>query len=102
MKMIWAVVRSDKVELVARQLKSIGVSGCTVYPVLGYGEEFRFYQPRIIGGHHKLEAIVDDDQVEKVVKEITEHASTGLEGDGILSVFDLERAVLLRTKKAVT
>ena len=102
MKMIWAVVRSSKVELVARRLKSIGVSGCTVYPVRGYGEEWHLYEPLIHGGHHKLEAIVEEDQVESVVKEITEGAWTGIEGDGILSVFDLDKVVLLRIKKAAT
>ena len=38
MKMIWAVVRSSKVGDITRQLKEIGASGCTVYPVRGYGE----------------------------------------------------------------
>lgn len=99
MKMISAIVRSDKIELIARQLKEVGVSGCTVYPVRGYGEQWRLYDPLIHGGHHKLEAIVDDDRVEKVVKEITEYASTGREGDGILSVFDLNDVVILRTTK---
>lgn len=99
MKMIWAVVRSDKVELIARQLKSIGVSGCTAYPVRGYGEQWRLYEPLIHGGHHKLEAIVDDNQVDVVLQKIAEHASTGHEGDGILSLIDLDRVVLLRTKK---
>ena len=98
MKMIWAVVRSGKVEAVARRLKSIGVSGCTVYPVRGYGDEWHLYEPLIHGGHHKLEAIVEEDKVENVVKEITEHASTGLDGDGILSVYDLDKVVPLRTK----
>ncbi len=54
MKLIWAVVRSDKIELIARQLKSIGVSGCTVYPVRGYGEQWHLYEPLIHGGHHRL------------------------------------------------
>jgi len=35
MKMIWAVVRSSKVEAIARALKKIGVGGRTVYPVRG-------------------------------------------------------------------
>lgn len=61
MKMIWAVIRSGKVESVARELKSIGVSGCTVYPVRGYGEEWHLYEPLIHGGHHKLEAVVSED-----------------------------------------
>ncbi len=101
MKLIWAVVRSDKIELIARQLKSIGVSGCTVYPVRGYGEQWHLYEPLIHGGHHRLEAIVEEDQVEKVVKEIAENGSTGREGDGILSVFDLVSVVKIRSKDQV-
>ena len=101
MKMIWALVRSSKVEEIARRLKKIGVSGCTVYPVRGYGEEWHLYEPLIHGGHHKLEAIVREDQVESVVREIAEGAWTGIEGDGMLSVFDLDHVVHLRTKKAV-
>src|SRR6266511_3945818 len=89
MKMIHAVIRSSKVDEVARRLKSIGVSGCTVFPVRGYGDEWHLYEPLIHGGHHKLEIVVGNDQVDRVVKEVTEHAFTGLEGDGVLSVFDL-------------
>jgi len=102
MKMIWAVVRSSKVEAIARALKKIGVSGCTVYPVRGYGEAWSLYEPLIHGGHHKLEVIVKEDQVDEAVEEITKHASTRREGDGILSVFDLNAVVLLRTKQALT
>jgi nitrogen regulatory protein P-II 2 len=101
MKMISAIIRSSKVESVASQLKKIGVSGCTVYPVRGYGEEWPLYEPLIHGGHHKLEAIVKDDQVRSAVKGITESAWTVIAGDGILSVFELDQAVHLRTKKIV-
>ena len=98
MKMIWAVVRSDKVEQIARQLNKAGISGCTVYPVRGYGEHWHLYEPLIHGGHHKLEVIVEDEQVERVVKEIVKSGSTGREGDGMLSVFDLQSVVSLKTK----
>ena len=101
MKMVWAVIRSSKVEAVGRALKNIGISGCTVFPVRGYGEEWHLYEPLIHGGHHKLEAIVEDHQVDKAVKLISEHASTGLEGDGILSVFDLGMVVNIRSKEKV-
>ena len=101
MKLIWAVVRSDKIELIARQLKGIGISGCTVYPVRGYGEQWRLYEPLMHGGHHKLETIVEENQVERVVKEITENGCTGQEGDGILSVFDLGSVVNIRLKDQV-
>ncbi len=102
MKMIWAVVRSGKVEAVTRQLKKIGVSGCTVYPVRGYGEEWHLYEPLIHGGHHKLETVVEDEQVDKAVKLITEHASTGVEGDGMLCVFDLGSVINIRSKEQIT
>lgn len=96
MKMIWAVVRSDKIEQIARQLNKIGVSGCTVYPVRGYGEHWHLYEPLIHGGHHKLEVILEDEQVEKVVKEISKSGSTGRAGDGMLSVFDLQSVISLK------
>ena len=102
MKMVWAVVRWSKVEEIARRLKKIGISGCTVYPVRGYGEEWHLYEPLIHGGHYKLEAIVEEGQVESVVKEITDGAWTGVEGDGVLSVLSLDKTVLLRTKKVLT
>ena len=102
MKMVWAVVRWSKVEEIARRLKKIGISGCTVYPVRGYGEEWHLYEPLIHGGHYKLEAIVEEGQVESVVKEITDGAWTGVEGDGVLSVLSLDQTVLLRTKKVLT
>jgi len=102
MKMVWAVVRSSKVDAVAGRLKSIGVSGCTVSRVRGYGDEWHVYEPLIHGGQHKLEMIVRDDQVDSVVKEITEHACTRLEGDGILAVLDLHSVVEIRSKEEVT
>ena len=98
MKMIWAVVRSDKIEQIARQLNRAGVSGCTVYPVRGYGDQWHLYEPLIHGGHHKLEVIVEDEQVESVVKEIVKSGSTGRAGDGMLSVLDLQSAVSLKTQ----
>jgi nitrogen regulatory protein PII len=99
MKMIWAVVRSGKVEAIARSLKSMGIGGCTVYPVQGYGDEWRLYEPLIHGGHYKLEAIVEDDQVEGVVKEILNNGSTGREGDGIVSVFELDDVMSIHSKE---
>lgn len=101
MKMIWAVVRSSEVKTIAQALKEIGVSGCSVYPVRGYGEEWHVYEPLVHGGHHKIEMIIEDDRVEQVVQEITERASTGLQGDGLLSVFGLDTVVHLRTERAV-
>jgi nitrogen regulatory protein PII len=102
MKMVWAVVRSSKVDEVARRLKIIGVSGCTVSPVRGYGDEWHVYEPLIHGGQHKLEMIVRDERVDSVVKEITEHACTRIEGDGILAVFNVQSVVEIRSQEPLT
>lgn len=96
MKLIWAVVRTDKVDAVARKMKDAGVSGATLYPVRGYGEQWRLYEPLVHGGHHKIEAIVEDDQVEKLLQTIRSVASTGREGDGILAVLDVSHFVHLK------
>jgi nitrogen regulatory protein PII len=69
-----------------------------VYPVRGYGDKWHLYEPLIHGGHHKLEVIVQDEEVERVVKEIVKSGSTGREGDGMLSVFDLQSVLSLKTK----
>ena len=100
--MIWAVVRSTKVEAIARALKKVGVSGCTVYPVRGYGDQWRLYEPLIHGSHHKLEAIVRDEQVEKAVESILDQASSGQEGDGIVSVLELNEVASVKTKARTT
>jgi len=102
MKMIWAVIRSDKVESIARRLKKIGVGGCTVYPVRGYGEQWHLYDPLIHGAHHKLEAIVSDDQVEKAAECVLNEGSSGREGDGILTVVELIETFSVKTKARVT
>lgn len=98
MKMIWAVIRSAKVEAVTSALKSIGATGCTISRIRGYGEEWHLYEPLIHGGHHKLEIILPDDQAEKVAREITENAWTGLKGDGIVSVLDVGNVTTIRSK----
>jgi nitrogen regulatory protein PII len=86
---------------VVERLKSNGVSGCTVSRVRGYGDEWHVYEPLIHGETHKLEMIVQDEQVDSVVKEITEHACTRQEGDGILAVLDLRSVVEIRSKEKV-
>jgi nitrogen regulatory protein P-II 1 len=102
MKMVWAVVRSSHVKEIAAALKELGISGCTVYPVRGYGEEWHVYEPLVHGGHHKVEVIIENDLAERVITEINERAWTGLAGDGVLAVFELDKVVHLRSKKALT
>jgi len=45
----------------------------------------------------KLEIAVDDDLVDKVVEAIRSAANTGKIGDGKIFIYDLERAIRIRT-----
>jgi nitrogen regulatory protein P-II 2 len=45
----------------------------------------------------KVETVIDDDQVEKVVEAISKAASTGKIGDGKIFVINVEQAVRIRT-----
>lgn len=98
MQMIWAVIRSSKIDEVIRALKSLGVTGCTVSNVKGYGREWYLYEPEIHGELKKLEIVVEEQRMEEVGRAIIETAWTGLKGDGILAVHDLDHAVEIRPK----
>ncbi len=85
-------------------LKAIGVEGLTVTPVEGFGRQ---------GGHSetyrgseyqidfipkiKVETVVADDDVERVVKQIVEVARTSKIGDGKVWITAVEGVVRIRT-----
>ena len=104
MKMITAIIRPHALELVRAGIQDIGISGLTVTEVKGYGrqkghnEMYRGaeytinFQPKI-----KLELVVGDDDVAKVIEAISTSAKSGRIGDGKIFVSTLESAVRIRT-----
>lgn len=96
MKMIWAVVRWDRVDGIVQSLKAAGVGGCTVSRCRGYGKEWHPYEPAIHGGHERLEIVVEDEQADAVIDKIIRQARTSLVGDGLIGVLDLERIIEIK------
>ena len=104
MKMIMAIIKPFKLDDVREALSEAGVAGITVTEVKGFGRQkghtelYRgaeyviAFLPKI-----KLEVAVTDDQAELVTEAILKAASTGKIGDGKVFVYDLERAVRIRT-----
>jgi nitrogen regulatory protein P-II 1 len=104
MKKIEAIVRNSKLEPVKNSLAELGVSGMTITEVLGTGKQkggtitYRGIEaavdsvPRI-----KLEVVVADDDVERVIDAIFQAAHTGEIGDGRILVVDLESVTRIRT-----
>jgi nitrogen regulatory protein P-II 2 len=104
MKLIKAIIKPFKLDDVREALSEIGVQGITVSEVKGFGRqkghtelyrgaEYRVdFLPKV-----KVEAVVDDDDVENVVNTIRESANTGKIGDGKIFVLPIEQAIRIRT-----
>ena len=104
MKLIMAIIKPFKLEEVRKALTPLGVEGMTVSEVKGFGRQKG--QAEIYRGAEytvnflpkvKIEIGVDDDIAEQVVEGITNAAQTGKIGDGKVFVYNLDKAVRIRT-----
>ncbi len=109
MKLVTAIVKPFKLDDVKDALKSAGVAGMTVSEVRGFGrqgghtETYRGSEYQIdFVPKSRLDIIVDDADVERVVDVIVGAASTGKIGDGKVWVTDVDRLVRIRTKEEGT
>ena len=104
MKKIEAIIKPFKLEEVKDALSAVGIQGLTVSEVKGFGRQ-KGHKELYRGAEYvveflpkvKLEIVVADDIVEKVVKAILDGASTGRIGDGKVFVLPIEEAVRIRT-----
>ena len=104
MKMITAVVKPFRVDEVKEALKAAGVAGMTVSEVQGFGrqaghtEVYRGaeYQvdfvPKV-----RIELVVDEAEVPRLVEVIVNAARTGKIGDGKIWVSEVESLIRIRT-----
>ena len=104
MKKIEAIIKPFKLEDVKDALSDAGITGMTVTDVKGYGRQ-QGHSELYRGAEYivdflaktKLELAVNDDQVEDVIKLITNAAKTGKIGDGKIFVMPIEEIVRIRT-----
>lgn len=107
MKLITAIIKPFKLDDVREAISETGVDGLTVTEVKGFGRQ-KGHTELYRGAEYqvdflpkvKLEIAVSDDQVDRLVEVITDSAKTGKIGDGKVFVYDLERAVRIRTGEA--
>jgi nitrogen regulatory protein P-II 1 len=104
LKKIEAIIKPFKLDEVKRALNDVGIEGITVFEVNGFGRQkghTEWYRgsesvvdfiPKI-----KLEIIVGDEIVGKVVKAIEQAARTGRVGDGKVFVSPVEEVLRIRT-----
>jgi nitrogen regulatory protein P-II 1 len=104
MKKIEAIIKPFKLDDVKDALTAAGVIGMTVSEVRGFGRQ-KGHTEMYRGGEYKvdflpkmkLEIVVPDDRVAKVVELITGAAKTGSIGDGKIFLSSLDDAVRIRT-----
>ncbi len=104
MKKIEAIIRPEKVDDVRKAIEAVGYPGLTITEAEGHGkqkgvtqqwrgETYRVeFLPKV-----KLELVVGDADVEKIVKAIISAAKTGAVGDGKIFVSDIRDAIKIRT-----
>ncbi len=104
MKLVMAVIKPYKLDDVRQALTDIGAQGLTASEVKGFGRQNG--QTEIYRGAEyvvnflpkvKIEIAVSDDLVESVVETIAKSAQTGKIGDGKIFVYDITKAIRIRT-----
>ncbi len=104
MKKVEAIIKPFKLDDVKEALKEIGVQGLTVTEVKGFGRQ-KGHTELYRGAEYvidflpkiKLDIVVSDDMVAKVIEAITESAKTGKIGDGKIFVLPMEEVIRIRT-----
>jgi len=104
MKLIKAIIKPFKLDDVREALSEVGVTGITVSEVKGFGRQ-KGHTELYRGAEYvvdflpkvKVETVVDDSVVDKVIEAIRTAANTGKIGDGKIFVINVEQAVRIRT-----
>ena len=104
MKLITAIIKPHALDDVKAALEGAGVAGLTVSEANGYGRQ-RGHTEVYRGAEYqvdfvpkiRVEVLVDDADLTRIVDVLTGAARTGKIGDGKIFVTNVERVVRIRT-----
>ncbi|RFB04608.1 P-II family nitrogen regulator [Parvularcula marina] len=104
MKKVEALIKPFKLDDVKEALQGLGLKGMTVSEARGFGRQ-KGHTELYRGAEYvvdflpklKIEIVVDDNQVDDVLRAITEAAQSGRIGDGKIFVTPVEQVVRIRT-----
>ena len=106
MKKIEAIIKPFKLDEVKQALSEIELNGMTVTEVKGYGRqkghtelyrgaEYNIdFLPKI-----KIEIVLVDEKLDEAISIIQKVSNTAKIGDGKIFVFNVEKAIRIRTKE---
>ena len=104
MKLVMAIIKPFKLDAVREALTELGVQGLTVSEVKGFGRqkgqteiyrgaEYQIeFVPKI-----RIDIVIDDGDVERVLETIRNAANTDKIGDGKIFVLEVVEAMRIRT-----
>ncbi len=104
MKKVEAVLKPFKLDEVKEALHEIGVQGITVIEAKGFGRQ-KGHTELYRGSEYvidflpksKIEIVIEDHMLERVVSVIQEYAQTGRIGDGKIFITEILDAIRIRT-----
>ena len=104
MKLITAIIKPFKLDVVREALSEIGVQGITVTEVKGFGRQ-KGHTELYRGAEYvvdflpkvKIEVVCSDDMLDRAVEAIQQAARTGRIGDGKIFVSDIAEVIRIRT-----
>jgi len=104
MKKIEAIIKPFKLDEVKEALQQLGIQGLTVSEVKGFGRQ-KGHTELYRGAEYvvdflpkiKMDIIVKDEDVQKVIEGIQKAAKTGRIGDGKIFVTPVEEVIRIRT-----
>ncbi|MGI0074093.1 MAG: P-II family nitrogen regulator [Nitrosotalea sp.] len=107
MKKIEAVIPEDKLDTVFNALTRLELGGFTYFSAKGRGKRPREMVASGRSGRFQsaynvninLYVVVHDNMVDKVIDAITSSASTGMQGEGKIFIYNVDDAVDVGTKK---
>lgn len=107
MQKIEAIIRPEKLDDVKNALTSVGVSGLNIVHVTGRGVQRGVVHVGRGGESYevdmlpkvKIEVVVPDDKVDKIVNTICDTAHTGRIGDGKIFVIPVSDVIRVRTRE---
>ena len=107
MKKIEAIIREEKLEAVKSALEELSYFGMTVIEVSGRGRQGGISLQWRVGEYRveflpklKIEVVIFDEDVPKVINAITKSARTDTIGDGKTFVIPVDNAVRIRIGEA--
>jgi len=103
-KKVEAIIKPFKLDEVKEALQDIGLQGITVIEARGFGRQ-KGHTELYRGAEYvvdflpkvKIEVVVEDAMVEKVIEAIVTAARTGRIGDGKIFILPIDNAIRIRT-----